>query len=70
MDRPYLIGTTLGAYEIQALIGAGGMASVYRGFDPNLRRSVAIKVLSAAFECPHYSDAPVIAGSVSVKVAP
>jgi eukaryotic-like serine/threonine-protein kinase len=41
-----LIGARLGNYEIQALLGAGGMASVYRGFDHNLRRPVAIKVLS------------------------
>jgi serine/threonine-protein kinase len=41
-----LIGTTLDAYEIQALLGSGGMATVYRGFDVNLHRSVAVKVLS------------------------
>lgn len=40
-----LIGARLGSYEIQSLLGAGGMASVYRGFDHNLRRPVAIKVL-------------------------
>ena len=43
-----LIGTRLGNYDIQALLGSGGMASVYRGFDTNLRRPVAIKVLSDA----------------------
>src|SRR3954447_14752633 len=41
-----LIGARLGNYDIQSLLGAGGMASVYRGFDRNLRRPVAIKVLS------------------------
>jgi len=41
-----LIGERLGSYEIQALLGSGGMANVYRGFDVNLRRTVAIKVLS------------------------
>jgi serine/threonine-protein kinase len=41
-----LIGTQLGGYHVEALIGSGGMASVYRGFDRNLRRAVAIKVLS------------------------
>ncbi|MGQ9895574.1 MAG: serine/threonine-protein kinase [Roseiflexus sp.] len=41
-----LIGTTIGNYEIQALIGRGGMATVYRGFDHTLERAVAIKMLS------------------------
>src|SRR5262245_43485679 len=41
-----LVGAKLGTYEIQALLGSGGMASVYLGFDVNLRREVAIKVLS------------------------
>jgi eukaryotic-like serine/threonine-protein kinase len=43
-----LIGTRLDAYEIQALLGSGGMANVYRAFDTNLQRMVAIKVLSPA----------------------
>ncbi len=39
-------GTLLGPYEIQALIGVGGMGEVYRGTDTRLNRSVAIKVIS------------------------
>ena len=38
-------GTRLGAYEIGALIGAGGMGEVYRSRDTRLDRTVAIKVL-------------------------
>ncbi len=38
-------GHTLGKYRIEAEIGRGGMGVVYRGYDPALRRSVAIKVL-------------------------
>jgi serine/threonine protein kinase/Tol biopolymer transport system component len=41
-------GTLLGAYEIVALIGAGGMGEVYRGRDTRLDRMVAIKILPAA----------------------
>jgi serine/threonine-protein kinase len=41
-----VLGARLGVYEVQAPIGSGGMASVYRGFDHNLQRPVAIKVLS------------------------
>jgi serine/threonine protein kinase len=38
-------GSTLGPYEVLALIGAGGMGEVYRARDLRLNRDVAIKVL-------------------------
>ena len=41
-------GTRLGAYEVTAAIGAGGMGEVYRATDTNLKREVAIKVLPEA----------------------
>lgn len=40
-------GTKLGPYEIQSLLGAGGMGEVYRARDTRLQRTVAIKVLPA-----------------------
>jgi serine/threonine protein kinase/Tol biopolymer transport system component len=42
-------GTRFGAYEVLALIGAGGMGEVYRARDTKLNRDVAIKVLPEAF---------------------
>jgi serine/threonine protein kinase len=39
-------GTKLGPYEILALLGAGGMGTVYRARDTRLNRSVAIKIVS------------------------
>jgi eukaryotic-like serine/threonine-protein kinase len=38
-------GARLGPYEIQSLIGAGGMGEVYQARDTRLDRSVALKVL-------------------------
>ena len=46
-------GTKLGPYEIQSLLGAGGMGEVYRARDTRLDRVVAVKVLAA-----HLSASP------------
>jgi serine/threonine protein kinase len=43
-----LIGKTLGKYQIIEQLGEGGMATVYKAFDPSLERFVAIKVIRMA----------------------
>jgi serine/threonine protein kinase len=48
------IGHTLnGRYQIEELLGQGGMSAVYRATDPNLRRAVAVKLIHS-----HLSDSP------------
>ncbi len=37
-------------YTVEARIGQGGMAEVFRGFDPSLDRTVAIKILLHPFD--------------------
>ena len=39
----------IGRYAVKKLLGRGGMASVYLGYDPTFEREVAVKVLPRAF---------------------
>ncbi|XZE35609.1 hypothetical protein SH501x_001111 [Pirellulaceae bacterium SH501] len=43
--HPEMLGR-LGRYEIERLIGAGGMGVVFKGFDTELNRPVTIKLLA------------------------
>ncbi|HST87965.1 MAG TPA: serine/threonine-protein kinase, partial [Ktedonobacterales bacterium] len=40
-----LVGQSLGQYEVRGLIGQGGMARVYKGYQKSLARDVAIKAI-------------------------
>ncbi len=48
-----LIGQMFGKYRIEALVGDGGMGTVYRAYDTDLERSVALKLMHA-----HYARQP------------
>jgi TonB family protein len=49
LSRPLASGNPekFGRYEVEGLIGDGAMGRVYRGFDPLVRRAVAIKTFKA-----------------------
>ena len=52
-----MIPTKIGRYEIKSELGRGGMATVYRAYDPGFDRDVAIKVLPKEFlHDPNFHD--------------
>ncbi|MCP4539932.1 MAG: protein kinase [Chloroflexi bacterium] len=56
MDDP-LIGSQLANFRIERLIGRGGMAQVYYGWDVKLERPVAVKVIDARYrDNPTYAE--------------
>ena len=50
-------GTTVGAWRVTREIGSGGMAVVYRGFDPAIRRPAALKLIRKADLDPREAQA-------------
>ena len=51
------LGTRFGPYELNSLIGVGGMGEVYRAYDTIKERTVAVKVLRAEMAAdPGYQE--------------
>ncbi len=48
-DTAGLVGQTLGQYRIIEQIGEGGMATVFKAYQPGLNREIALKVLPPHF---------------------
>jgi serine/threonine-protein kinase len=46
-------GTNVGGFVIEALLGAGGIATVYRAYEPSLHRRVALKLLAPELTADH-----------------
>jgi len=55
VTKDSLLGQQLDEYRLEALLGQGGMARVYRGLDVRLKRYVAVKVIDTPFRAnPDY----------------
>ena len=73
---PDLSGRTLGSYRVVEQIGLGGMATVYKAYQPSMDRYVALKVLSthltqdATFVKRFQQEAKVIARLEHLHILP
>ncbi len=68
--------TQIGLYHVQEIIGTGGMATVYRAYDPRFRRDVAIKMMhehsltDATARAQFEREAQVVAGLEHRAIVP
>jgi len=46
----------IGRFQVEAVLGRGGMGEVYKAFDPTLQRIVAVKTVRPDIDRPEYLD--------------
>ena len=57
MGRPNTpLPETIGRFQIQEVLGRGGMGEVYKAFDPTLQRTVAVKTVRPDIDRPEYLE--------------
>jgi serine/threonine-protein kinase len=57
MGRPNTpLPVSIGRFQIQEVLGRGGMGEVYKAFDPTLQRTVAVKTVRPDIDRPEYLD--------------
>ena len=69
MSVDNLVGQRLGQCELKELLGAGGMGAVYRAFQANLKREVAVKVLPSGLTAMPRGRPPVRISPVTRSLA-
>ncbi len=55
-QNPSSLPESIGRFRIEARLGSGGMGDVYRGVDPTLKRSVAVKTVRPGLGGQEYVD--------------
>lgn len=67
-DQEELGRVFLGRYQVLGVIGQGGMGTVFRGWDPKLRRHIALKTVHIGTMAGHDEAANLVASLVSEAI--
>lgn len=64
--RPLAAGSSFGRYRDLSFLGSGGMATVYRAYDPTLDRPVALKLIRG--EEPHLAERLLVEARAQARI--